>query len=141
MIRIRRVLCPVDFSDTSQHALDHAAAIARWYEAELTLLFVFPTYLAVDLPPLTLEDADRERLLVEMRRMVDRVPIRVAPQYRLVEAPSVHDAIVAQAARLHTDLLVLGTHGQSGFERLFLGSVTEKVIRKAECPTLVVPPR
>jgi nucleotide-binding universal stress UspA family protein len=41
MIRIAHVLCPVDFSEISQHALDHAAAIARWYEARLTLLYVF----------------------------------------------------------------------------------------------------
>jgi len=48
---------------------------------------------------------------------------------------------VAQVGATHADLLVLGTHGKSGFQRLFLGSVTEKVIRKAPCPTLVVPPR
>ena len=41
MIRIAHVLCPVDFSEISQHALDHAAAIARWHEARLTLLYVF----------------------------------------------------------------------------------------------------
>jgi nucleotide-binding universal stress UspA family protein len=41
----------------------------------------------------------------------------------------------------HADLLVIGTHGRSGFQHLFLGSITEKVIRKAPCPTLVVPPR
>jgi nucleotide-binding universal stress UspA family protein len=141
MIPMRRVLCPVDFSDTSQHALDHAAAIARWYEATLTLLFVLPNLPVMDLPPLVLEDADRERLLGAMRRMTDRVPTRVALDYRVRDAPYVHDEIVAQAAAIGADLLVLGTHGRSGFQRLFLGSVTEKVIRKATCPTLVVPPR
>src|SRR5262249_49240582 len=48
--------------------------------------------------------------------------------------------ILAQAADMSADLLVLGTHGRSGFERLFLGSVTEKVLRKASCPVLTVPP-
>jgi nucleotide-binding universal stress UspA family protein len=141
MIRISHVLCPVDFSETSQHALDHAAAIAHWYDAALTVLFVFPNLPVMDLPPLVLEEGDRERLLVEMRRMADRVPTRVAIDYRVCEAPYVHDEIVAQAARIHADLVVLGTHGRSGVERLFLGSVTEKVIRQAACPTLVVPPR
>ena len=141
MIRIGRILCPVDLSETSQHALDHAAAIASWYEATLTVLYVFPILPAMDLPPLVLEDNDRERLQVAMRKMVDRVPTRVTPDYRVQEADYIHDEIVAQAAAIPADLLVLGTHGRSGFQRLFLGSVTEKVIRKVACPTLVVPPR
>ena len=141
MTGISRVLCPVDFSETSQHALDYAGAIAHWYEARLTLLFVFPNLAVMDLPPLVLEDADRERLLVAMRRMVDRAPSRAVVDYCIREAGLVHDEIVAQSAAMHADLLVIGTHGRSGFQRLFLGSVTEKVIRKAACPTLVVPPR
>jgi len=141
MIRIDRILCPVDFSEISQHALDHAAAIANWYEASLTLLYVFPNLPPMELPPLVLEAGDRERLLVAMRKMVDRVPTRVTPEYRVQEADYIQDEIVAQASAIPADLLVLGTHGRSGFQRLFLGSVTEKVIRKATCPTLVVPPR
>ena len=47
---IERILCPIDFSDTSHHALAHAAAIARWYEARLTLLYVFVNLPALDLP-------------------------------------------------------------------------------------------
>jgi len=141
MIRITRILCPVDFSETSQHALDRAAAIARWYQATLTLLFVFPNLPVMDLPPLELEDAERNRLLVELRRMADRLPSGITLDCRVREGASIHDEIVAQATAIHADLLVLGTHGRSGFQRLFLGSVAEKVIRKAACPTLVVPPR
>jgi nucleotide-binding universal stress UspA family protein len=70
MIRIAQVLCPVDFSEISQHALDHAAAIARWYEARLTLLHVFANLPTMDLPPLVLEDADRERLMTRLGNMV-----------------------------------------------------------------------
>jgi nucleotide-binding universal stress UspA family protein len=61
MIRIEHVLCPVDFSEIAQHALDHAVAIARGYEARLTILYVFANLSAMDLPPLVLENADRER--------------------------------------------------------------------------------
>jgi len=59
---IERILCPIDFSDISHHALAHAAAVARWYEARLTLLYVFVNLPALDLPPLVLEDGDRARL-------------------------------------------------------------------------------
>src|SRR5215471_3851049 len=95
----------------------------------------------MELPPLVLEAGDRDRLLVAMRKMVDRVPTRVTPEYRVHEADYIQDEIVAQASAIPADLLVLGTHGRSGFQRLFLGSVTEKVIRKTACRTLVVPPR
>jgi nucleotide-binding universal stress UspA family protein len=141
MIRITHILCPVDFSEISQHALDHAAAIARWYEARLTLLYVFANFPVMDVPPLVLEQADRERLMAGMRGMAAAVPQQVPFDFRIEEAPYVHEEILAQVAATQTGLLVLGTHGRSGFQRLFLGSVTEKVIRKATCPTLVVPPR
>jgi nucleotide-binding universal stress UspA family protein len=141
MIRIAHVLSPVDFSEISQHALDHAAAIARWYKARLTLLYVFANLPTMDLPPLVLEDADRERLMSDLRRMAASVPPDVPVEYSIQEASYVHDEILAQAGATHADLLVIGTHGRSGFQRLFLGSVTEKVIRRAACPTLVVPPR
>jgi nucleotide-binding universal stress UspA family protein len=136
-----RILCPIDFSDISRHALSHAAAIAHWYEARLTLLYVFVNLPALDLPPVVLEDSDRERLLGQMREFAAGVSRDVKVDCLLQEERLVHDAILAQADATHADLLVLGTHGRSGFQRLFLGSVTEKVMRKAKCPTLIVPPR
>ena len=138
---IERILCPIDFSDISHHALAHAAAIARWYEARLTLLYVFVNLPALDLPPLVLEEDDRARLFGQMRAFADIVPPEVQIDCQLQEERLVHDAILAQVAATQADLLVLGTHGRSGFQRLFLGSVTEKVIRKVKCPTLIVPPR
>jgi nucleotide-binding universal stress UspA family protein len=141
MISITHILCPVDFSDISQHALDHAAAIARWYEARVTMLYVFANFPVMDVPPLVLEAPDRERLMAGMRAMAAAVPREVPVDFRIQEAPYIHEEILAQLGATHADVLVLGTHGRSGFQRLFLGSVTEKVIRKTTCPTLVVPPR
>ena len=141
MISIAHVLCPIDFSEISHHALAHAAAIARWYEARLTILYVFPNLPAVDVPPLVLDDSDRERLMTQMRQVAAGVPSSVAVDFRVQEAGFVHEEIVAQIDATRADLLVLGTHGRSGFQRLFLGSVSEKVIRKVTCPTLIVPPR
>lgn len=141
MSRFRHVLCPVDFSNVSQHALDHAAAIAHRDQARLTVLYVFANLPAMDVPPLVLSPADRERLLVDLKRMCANVSPDVPVDLRVVEAERVHRTILGEQTALGADLLVLGTHGRSGFQHMVLGSITEKVIRKAGCSTLVVPPR
>lgn len=147
MIQIRRILCPVDFSDHSRRALDHAIAIARWYESTVTALHVFsPTPVAAFGPgpvvfePIVLTAADREQLLAETKAFVapERAPVAIET---LLREGNTAAEILDQAARMNADLLVIGTHGRSGFERLVLGSVAEKVLRKASCPVLTVPRR
>jgi len=140
MISISHILCPIDYSEISHHALAQAAAIARWYEARLTVLYVFPNLPTMD-APLLLNEGDRERLMSQMREFASGVPSTVALDFRLQEAGFVHEEIVKQIEATQADVLVLGTHGRSGFQRLFLGSVSEKVIRKVTCPTVIVPPR
>jgi nucleotide-binding universal stress UspA family protein len=140
MIHISHVLCPVDFSECSRHALVRAAAIAGWYDADLTLLYVFVNRPAMDLPPLRLEAADRQRLLGDLGEFAaSTIPGRRV-SLQVEEAEFADRGILDHVAAQDTDLLVLGTHGRSGFRHLLLGSVTEKVIRRAPCPTLVVPP-
>lgn len=139
MVHIAQVLCPVDFSDFSRRALHHAAAIARWYEARLTILHVFATLPAWDLPPVTLDEKDRARLADELRRFASGLPHEVPCDFVVREAPDVHREILDHVLDLRADLLVLGSHGRSGFERLLLGSVPEKLLRKSPCPTLIVP--
>jgi nucleotide-binding universal stress UspA family protein len=139
VIRIRQILCPVDFSEFSRHAVDHAATVARWYEARLIVLHVFLNAAPLALPPLALEEEDRARIMADMRGLTGHLPADVKVDVCIQEAPAIHREILRQAAA--ADLLVIGSHGRSGFERLLLGSVTEKVIRQVPCPTLVVPPR
>jgi nucleotide-binding universal stress UspA family protein len=141
MIRITQILCPIDFSEFSRHALDHAAAIARWYEARLTVLHVFPNLPAMDLPPVVMDDSDRERIINSMRRFTSHVPAEVPLDLRLREASFIHWEILEQAREVGADLIVTGGHGRSGFARLLLGSITERVMRAATCPTMVVPRR
>lgn len=140
MMQIARILCPVDFSEHSRRAIDHAAAMARWYEARLVVLYVFVNLPAMDLPPPLLDDALRNRLVDDARRLAANAPLDRL-EVRVREAPFAHEEILAQAQAIGADLIVMGSHGRSGFERLFLGSVTEKVIRKTTCPAMVVPTR
>jgi nucleotide-binding universal stress UspA family protein len=140
-VSIERILCPIDFSDNSLHALAHAAAIARWYEARLTMLYVFANLPTIDAPPLLLGESERARLTARMRELAAVVPSGVPVDCQIQDAGLVHDGILTQVEATQADILVLGTHGRSGFQRLFLGSVAEKVIRLVKCPTLIVPPR
>jgi nucleotide-binding universal stress UspA family protein len=148
MIEIRRILCPIDFSEHSRHAFGHAVAIARRYESAITALYVFTSMAVAAGEPgvpvfdrLMLSDRDRDRLLADLKSFAagDIAP-GVAVDY-IVREGGVVAEILAQAQAMHADLLAMGTHGRSGFERLILGSVTEKVLRKAVCPVLTVPPR
>lgn len=146
MIEIRRILCPIDFSDHSRRALDHAVAIARWYEATVTVVHVFSPapVAAVGLGPLGSEPmlvapVDRGQLLADTRAFAETENAPGITIEAVVREGNPAAEILEQAAGMTADLLVLGTHGRSGFERLLLGSVTEKVLRKAGCPVLTVP--
>lgn len=148
MSPITTVLCPTDFSDTSRHALEHAIAVARWYEARLVGLhaYVPPFYPVTDLVTAGVGDPvpDTGTLkAIEQDVTASLEPARalgIATDTRVESGPAAN-AIVACAKTLPADLIVIGTHGVDGFEHLVLGSVTEKVLRKATCPVMTVPPR
>jgi nucleotide-binding universal stress UspA family protein len=144
VIEIKQILCPIDFSNFSRRALDHAVALARWYGASVTALHVIPP--VPSLLPLmptsgspmvfTPEDiAQFERQVVDFSKESD-TPRPVQP---LVLQGNVTGEIIRVAEELSADLLVIGTHGRSGFDRVMLGSVTERLWRKAPCPLLTVP--
>jgi nucleotide-binding universal stress UspA family protein len=149
MVKIQHILCPVDFSEFSRHAFDCAVAIARSYGAAVTVLHVLPVPSAVPaLPygpegpgPFGFEAVDRDRALAELTRFL---PTHQSPgvplHYLTAESPSVQKEVLLQTSRLSADLIVMGTHGRSGFNRFFLGSVAEKTLRTAWVPVLVVPP-
>jgi nucleotide-binding universal stress UspA family protein len=146
MIEIQRILCPIDFSDFSRRALDYAIAIAKGYESTITLLHVsavLPVAAYVPgtgvLPPVALTPVDRDTLLAAMKRFAEGDARAAVPiEFDLAEGSTAVE-ILAKAEAIPAGLLVMGTHGHSGFERLVLGSVTEKVLRKAACPVLTVP--
>ncbi len=144
MIEFKQILCPVDFSDTSSRALEHAAALARWYGAQLTVLHVAPTFEPAQVRGLLGETAyvpqmSREEMTERMRESL--AVDTLSPGARAVaEAGDTPRTIVEYAASSGTDLIVMGTHGRRGFARLLLGSVAERVLRDASCPVLTVPP-
>jgi nucleotide-binding universal stress UspA family protein len=145
---LRHLLCPIDFSDVSLHALDQAGQLARHSGARLTILHVFLSVAPGVGPgtthrptPRLIDPADLERL---QQRVAEAARQAVGPGVE-VEAIAVGGTpaacIVDTAATGRADLIVMGTHGSGGFQHLMLGSVTERVLRRATCPVLTVPPR
>lgn len=148
MIEIHRVLCPIDFSDASRHALAHAVAIASWYGSEVTALHVVPGPLVPQPPILGAAFADGASVGVPDRTArEDTLRAWLEPARRagvkadvLVDEGNAAGRILEHARLRAADLIVMGTHGLSGFERMMLGSVAEKVLFKAACPVMTVPP-
>ena len=149
MRQFLRILCPIDFSDESRHALEHAAQFAQWYDAAITGLFVYspvftpapgPGIESSPMPPVieTIDKRAYEDDVLSFMRHTTSPEIEVAAEVR-IGLPA--QEIVNAATSLPADLIVIGTHGTSGFEHLMLGSITEKVLRTSRVPVLTVPPR
>lgn len=140
---IRRILCPVDFSEPSQHAVEHAVALARWYKATLSALYVYsPPFVPVPGLPHPAERVSEEEVARARAEALKGFMAAGEPDVTvLVEIGEPATHIVECAHRLAADLVVIGTHGAGGFEHLVLGSVAEKVLRKSPVPVMTVPPR
>ena len=147
MARINRILCPIDFSDFSRHAFDRAVAIARGTGASITALHVAPSqatpfYTQIEAraaEAFVLSHADLKAIEVELSRFLNIDALGGVPiTCHVVQASHVAAELVAYAQRLPADLIVMGTHGRSGFERLVFGSVTDRVLRTATASVLTV---
>lgn len=144
--RLRHVLCAVDLSDVSAPLLAHAVALATRFDARVTALHVRSVWV----PPASLTEYPGAAVVPPLaaQQAIDNELASLTAPYQSGPTPvAVHtidgDAaaeIVRTVSTFDVDLIVLGTHGRTGFDRLALGSVAEKVLRKATCPVLTLPP-
>lgn len=142
MDAIRRILCAIDLSDASAHAAAQAVALAAWNGAAVTALHVAEPLFA---PFPGLPAVDQRVTHEEQRLLRDRVAAYFrgtagVPVDVVVDVGQPAQLILHRAEQLLADVIVMATHGAKGLERLALGSVTEKVLRKAACAVLTVPP-
>jgi nucleotide-binding universal stress UspA family protein len=140
---VARILVPVDFSDASEAAVDHAKEIALTYGAEIDLLHVveepfYPPPYGIDSVSFpTQEVLDR----VE-KQLGDMVREKIGYEHAMVEATVGHpvDGILEYVDSREIDLVVIATHGRTGLDRMMLGSVAERVLRRSPAPVFVVKP-
>lgn len=145
-----KILVALDGSPTSDAALAEAIRLAKEQASSLRLVHVVdqrPAYLGAE----TVEQVDEyehalcragEAVLAEALAAVRREGLAAEVRLLRIETIEQHaaDEVVAEAKRWPADLVVIGTHGRGGVEHMLLGSVAEKVLRKAPCPVLIVPP-
>jgi nucleotide-binding universal stress UspA family protein len=148
MIHLKKILVATDFGETADVALAYGRTLARTFGAALHVLHVAEdvimrnaglggdSYIAL-LPDLQRDlEASARKALEERVIDNDRPPIPTTPIVLTSLAPA--RTIVEYAKGAGIDLIVIGTHGRSGFNRLMMGSIAEKVVRTAPCPVLTV---
>lgn len=145
MFAPKNILVPTDFSEPAGIALNYAKDFARLNNATLHIvhvieIIVYPigwTYPAVDATVgnrFHLENSEKE--LQNIARSLEHENFTVRTQ--TLEGGDPSNEIVEYAKRHHVDLICIATHGRTGLGRLFLGSTTERVLRRAQCPVLTV---
>jgi nucleotide-binding universal stress UspA family protein len=145
MIDLRRILVPTDFSKHSHTALTYAASFAEKFGAEIHLLHVVQDFAVFFPDPIAAGSAafpPTGQLTAAVRAALDRTVAEHKLQNLRVHAEAREGApyheIVAYAREHEIDLIIMGTHGRTGLAHLLLGSVAEKVVRRAPCPVLTV---
>jgi nucleotide-binding universal stress UspA family protein len=146
MISLNHVLCPVDLSELSKPALAWAGSIAEWYQSQLIVLHVVPTFEPMEVRAAALFDAVQfvypmtQEQIEERLRDAMRTAGVTADRARVVaKAGDPGQVIVEEALAIGADLVVMATHGRRGWDRVMLGSVAERVLRSAPCPVFTVP--
>jgi len=134
-----KVLAPTDLSEPSKCALKTAAALAQTCKAKLILFHVVqcPTCASFDAPP------DAEEMMSQARETLEEIARTIPPDIAVEKVVRFGTRepvmeIIEEANHASADLIVIATHGYSGFTRVLLGSTAERVVRHAPCPVLVM---
>lgn len=151
MQEIKTVVTPVDFSDNARMIADSAAYVAGKFGADLHLVFVvqnFEDYSGFFVPPVGLPSLEEEILQAAQQRMEEfaegcreaAAAAGVAALHSKVLTGDVAEEILQHAQEVGSNLIIMGTHGYKGLERIMFGSVADKVVKGACCPVMTINP-
>lgn len=144
--KLERILVPTDFSETASHALRYASEMARALDASLTVLYADPFLPPIDYTATvgawddTTFQLVKARAEEQLQRDAEMNIDPAVPFDAIVRVASPVEGILAQARESGAGLIIMGTHGRTGFRRLIIGSVSEEVMRRSEVPVIAVPP-
>jgi len=147
MADYRTLLVPYDFSTHARTALDTAVDLAGKLGADLKVLHIVQSPIAVYglpypegstvIPPIDM-GAIREDAMKALALVIDEIDAPVKIEAEIAEGLNVAETLRITAERIDADLIVMGTHGRTGIAHAFLGSVAERILRTVQCPVLTV---
>ncbi|MBM9538039.1 universal stress protein [Desulfobulbus alkaliphilus] len=148
---VRSILTPIDFSDNAGKIVKAAAYVAGSFKAELHLVFVvqnFEDYSGFFVPPVNLPNLEEE-LFASAQQQMEAFVEEYGEMLKTAGVPAVTSKVVSgdiaeeilkYAARKKIQMIIMGTHGYKGLERIMFGSVAEKVVKTACCPVMTINP-
>lgn len=145
MLPFKKILCPSDFSDASRMALDAAAEVAAKFQAELCLVHVVPAMPAMQSDPnFVLKVPEYELALhadaeLQLKALAQELKAKSLVARTIVGHGDAGREIVRIAKAEAVDLIIIATHGMTGWQHVMFGSVAEKVVRHARRPVLTIP--
>lgn len=139
------ILVPVDGSETSYAAVDKAVEIAKAFNSKVTVVQVLTLdpYIAAEYITAAQTNDLVERARTAILKTLDEAKAKFAAagiyaETQLLEGQVIYSEIVKAAESLNTDLIVIGSHGRTGFKKLFLGSVAQSILGQANVPVMVI---
>lgn len=146
MATVKKILCAVDFSEGSPRVAEYAATLAAATKAEILCVYIAPSlaeYVGFNVPQAALDTFVGDVVASAGTTMDDFVTAHFqgVSAKGIVLAGYPAEEILAAAAEHGVDMIVMGTHGRTGIDRIIFGSVAENVVKSALCPVLTVKPR
>ncbi|WP_028845847.1 universal stress protein [Thermodesulfatator atlanticus] len=136
----KHLLVPIDGSDIGFKAIEQAADLAKQYNAKMTILFVIPKggefVDLFNIKTVTKAFEEEAKKFFEKARKITTEK-NISPSFRIAEGKP-YEKIIEVAKLLGCDLIIMGSHGRGSIEKFFIGSCTERVLKEAPCPVLVV---
>jgi universal stress protein A len=142
-MEIKTILCPIDFSEISANALEYAVFLASHHHAELLILHVveqlheFEHYQILVLTPQELAEEMEKQAHEKLTKLTEQIKKTIKVK-TVVRQGKPFVEIIKEAKEKDMDLIVMASHGRTGVSHMLMGSVAEKVVRKAHCPVLIV---
>ena len=146
MQNIKKILCALDLSQHSALVAEYAVALAKAFDAEITAVYAAPAltqYVGFHVPPSSIENFVGEIITGAEKTMQEFVAEHFAgvkATGRVVNGYAAEE-VLSLAEEIHADIIIMGTHGRKGIDRILFGSVAEKIVKSSTIPVMTIRPK